>query len=131
MAVSIAHIFGQMQRWTSAPAEGNASDVVLLERFIHQREEAAFAALVARHGPMVLRLCRRILRDAHEAEDAFQATFLILARKASSLKQPTALCSWLYGVARRVALKGARNRSATLPPPRNSMKRCPIHVPIP
>src|SRR5262249_51987880 len=71
---------------------------------------AAFAALVARHGAMVLRQCRCILRDAHTAEDAFQAVFLILARRASSLKQPDALPAWLYGVARRVALK-ARGRA--------------------
>jgi cyanophycinase len=110
MADPVAHVFCQMQRWTSALQDG-ASDAVLLERFIQQRDEAAFVALVARHGAMVLRLCRRILGDAHEAEDAFQAAFLILARKARSLKQPEALAGWLYGVARRVALK-ARTKSA-------------------
>ncbi len=111
MAASIAQVLGQLHCWTS--------DAVLLERFIHQRDEAAFAALVARHGAMVLRLCRRILGDVHEAEDAFQAAFLILARKAHSLKQPDALAAWLYGVARRVALKARgqsnRRRSSTAP----------------
>ncbi len=111
MAASIAQVLSQMQGW--------AADAVLLERYIHQRDEAAFAALVTRHGAMVLRLCRRILGDAHEAEDAFQAAFLILARKAHSLKQPDALAAWLYGVARRVALKARgqsnRRRSAAAP----------------
>jgi RNA polymerase sigma factor (sigma-70 family) len=103
MAASIAHVLSQVPCWTS--------DAVLLERYLHQHDEAAFAALVARHGTLVLRLCRRILGDAHAAEDAFQATFLILARKAHSLKQPDALPAWLYGVARRVALK-ARGRAS-------------------
>jgi len=103
MTGSIAQIFSHLPCWTS--------DTVLLQRYIHQRDEAAFTALVARHGNWVLRLCRRILGDVHAAEDAFQATFLILARKAHSLKQPDALPAWLYGVARRVALK-ARTKSA-------------------
>jgi cyanophycinase len=111
MADPVAQVFCQMQRWTSALQGGDASDAVLLERFIQQRDEAAFVALVARHGAMVLRVCRRILGDAQEAEDTFQAAFLILARKARSLKQPEALPGWLYGVARRVALK-ARTKSA-------------------
>src|SRR5262249_39121591 len=88
-----------------------AADVVLLERFVQRRDEAAFAALVARHGAMVLRSCRRVLGDAQEAEDAFQATFLILARKAPTLRRPDALAGWLHGVARRVALK-ARTKFA-------------------
>lgn len=103
MAASIAQLFGQLPCWTS--------DAVLLHRYVHERDEAAFTALVARHGALVLRLCGRILGDVHAAEDAFQATFLILARKAHALKQPDALPAWLYGVARRVALK-ARTRSA-------------------
>jgi hypothetical protein len=61
------------------------SDDQLLERFALQREEAAFEAILHRHGPMVLGVCRRLLRDAHEADDAFQATFLVLARKAGGI----------------------------------------------
>lgn len=76
MAASIAHLLSHVPCWTS--------DAVLLERYLHQHDEAAFAAVVARHGPMVLRLCRRILGDVHTAENAF----LILTRKAFSLKQP-------------------------------------------
>src|SRR2546425_7786725 len=80
-------------------------DAVLLSRFARGGDESAFAELVRRHGPAVLGACRRILRDGHAAEDAFQATFLLLARKASSLHQPERLASWLYGVACRTAMK--------------------------
>ncbi len=104
MAPSIGQVLSQLHTWTATRAAED-SDAVLLERYIHQRDEAAFAALVARHGAMVLRLCRRVLGDVHEAEDAFQASFLLLARKGHALKQPEALPAWLYGVARRVALK--------------------------
>jgi RNA polymerase sigma factor (sigma-70 family) len=82
-----------------------APDDELVERFAVHREEAAFAALVHRHGPIVLGVCRRVLGDSHAAEDCFQATFLVLARKAGSLKRPEALGPWLYGVATRTALK--------------------------
>src|ERR1700674_4224304 len=77
-------------------------DAVLLHRFTHGHEEDAFAAIVARHGPMVLRVCQRILADSAAAEDCFQATFLVLARKAGSLRRPEALAGWLHGVALRV-----------------------------
>jgi RNA polymerase sigma factor (sigma-70 family) len=79
-----------------------------LERFVSHREETAFAALLARHGPMVLAVCRRVLRDRHRAEDAFQATFLVLARKAGTLRRPETLAAWLYGTARRLALAACR-----------------------
>ena len=81
------------------------SDGGLLERFIARQDADAFEALVRRHGPMVLRVCRRILRDEHAAEDAFQATFLVLARKAPSIAKPGLLANWLYGVAVRAACK--------------------------
>src|SRR5258708_4701918 len=76
----------------------------LLERFIRDHEEAAFEALVDRHGPMVLGLCRRILNDSSDAEDAFQATFLLLVQKASTIRDCESLGNWLFGVAHRVAI---------------------------
>src|SRR5216683_242248 len=85
--------------------DGNATDRQLLHRFATQHEEAAFEMLVERHGPVVLGVCRRVLRHEHDAEDVFQATFLTLARRASSIRKPESLGCWLYGVASRLALK--------------------------
>src|SRR5262249_3540785 len=85
--------------------EGSQVDRHLPQPFPTQRDEIAFSALVRRHGPLVLGVCRRVLHDLHDAEDAFQATFLVLARKASSIRKPQALDSWLYGVAYRLAVK--------------------------
>jgi RNA polymerase sigma factor (sigma-70 family) len=81
------------------------TDSELLARFASRRDEAAFAALLRRHGPMVLGVCRRVLADTHDADDAFQATFLILVRKAGSLSRPELLGNWLYGVAYRTAVR--------------------------
>jgi RNA polymerase sigma factor (sigma-70 family) len=79
------------------------SDRQLLERFVQSRDEGAFAAILDRHGPMLLGLCRRVLSDVHLADDVFQATFLVLARKAGSIRQRDCLAGWLYGVAQRLA----------------------------
>jgi RNA polymerase sigma factor (sigma-70 family) len=88
------------------PTGGDAlTDGQLLARFIASRDEAAFAALVRRHGPMVLGVCRRILRHTQDAEDAFQAAFLVLARKAASVVNRQAVGSWLYRVSCRIALE--------------------------
>ena len=95
------------------------SDRQLLCRFIARRDaagEAAFAALVARHGPMVLHVCRQLLRDHQHAEDAFQAVFLVLARRARSVREPDLLGPWLYGV----ALRTARKANARLARQRNN-----------
>ena len=87
------------------------TDRQLLDQFSCGRDEEAFAELVRRHGPMVLGVCRRVLGDGHAAEDAFQATFLLLVRKSGTLREPDLLASWLYGVACRTAMK-ARARAS-------------------
>src|SRR5437764_10149603 len=86
-------------------AAGGLSDAQLLERFVGARDEAAFEVLVWRHGAMVLGTCRRLLRREQDAEDAFQATFLALVRKAAAIGKREALGGWLYKVAYRVCLR--------------------------
>src|ERR1700722_17644869 len=84
-------------------------DGQLLDRFRTRRDESAFETLVELHGPMVLGLCRRFLRDPRDIEDAFQATFLILVRKAPGIRDGSLLSNWLYGVALRVATRARTN----------------------
>jgi RNA polymerase sigma factor (sigma-70 family) len=109
-----------LRRIAGPPPERDLADRYLLERFVTAQDETAFAALVQRHGPMVLGACRRLLSDAHEAEDAFQATFLVLVHKAGSIDRPESLGPWLHGVAcraaaraRQAARRRARHREAT------------------
>src|SRR5215472_628920 len=83
--------------------EAALTDGQLLERFLANRDETAVEVLVRRYGPLVLGVCRRVLHNAHAAEDAFQATFLVLVRKAPALDRSKPLSSWLYTVAYRVA----------------------------
>jgi RNA polymerase sigma factor (sigma-70 family) len=100
-----------------ADPAGDLTDADLLERFAARRDEAAFAELVARHGPKVFAVCRRVLGHHHLAEDAFQATFLVLARRARSVRPRSAVGGFLYGVARRAALEAlamSRRRKETL-----------------
>ncbi len=106
MAARPEHLLQYIRRLASGPDQ--ASEGELLACFIRLRDQDAFAELVRRHGPMVRTVCRRVLGDAHAAEDCFQATFLVLARKAPAVRHPEALASWLHGVARRVALKCRR-----------------------
>src|SRR5215472_7777377 len=93
----------QLHDILAAPG-GGLTDGQLLARFVASRDEAAFEALVHRHGPMVLAACRRVLGNAHDAEDAFQASFLLLARKGASVVKRDSVGSWLFAVAHRVAL---------------------------
>lgn len=93
----------QIRRLIGSEPLGDATDAQLLEQFRAQQDEAAFTALVQRYGPLVLGVCRRVLHDSHEAEDAFQATFFVLARRAPAIRNPGSLPSWLHGAAVRVA----------------------------
>jgi RNA polymerase sigma factor (sigma-70 family) len=88
-----------------APPGGDQTDGELLAHFVATRDEESFAAMVRRHGPMVLAVCRRLLRHVQDAEDCFQATFLVLARKAATVKNRESVGSWLYAVAYRIALE--------------------------
>jgi RNA polymerase sigma factor (sigma-70 family) len=110
-AESPGDLLQRLPRLWAADAALDLTDGELLERFLGRREETAFAILVQRHGPMVLAVCRRLLADAHSAEDAFQAVFLVLASRSASIRKKDSLASWLHGVARRVALR-ARAQSA-------------------
>ena len=92
-----------LRRWAGAPGERAASDRDLLRRFRERQDEQAFAALLERHGPLVLRVARRVLGNEADAEDVVQATFLVLARKAGSVSWRDDTANWLYAVALRVA----------------------------
>src|SRR5947208_14140445 len=107
----VARVIDHLRSTLLPPGEDSATDGKLLQCFLNQRNDAAFAALVRRHGPMVWGVCRRIVGHEQDAEDAFQATFLILARKAASVVPRQAVGAWLHGVAYHTALK-ARAHSA-------------------
>ena len=117
-------ILQHIRRLVAIETASQASDAALLERFVAQRDESAFALLLKRHGPMVLRLARRLLGQEQDAEDIFQATFLLFARKAGSIRKRQSVSSWLYGVAyhlagrsreQRAHRKAQERRAATMP----------------
>jgi RNA polymerase sigma factor (sigma-70 family) len=98
-------VLQQVRRMVQATPCPDLDDRELLARFLASRDEPAFTALVERHGPMVLAVCRRALRHQQDAEDACQATFLVLARSAGAIRKHAALGSWLHGVAYRLSRK--------------------------
>src|SRR5262245_61521632 len=100
-----------IRRMVEPKQDDRASDQILLERFCTGSDGDAFASLVERHGPLVMGVCSRMLRDIHDAEDVFQATFLVLVRKARAIAKPECLGPWLHGVAYRTALR-ARSQAA-------------------
>ncbi|OAI54577.1 hypothetical protein AYO44_03275 [Planctomycetaceae bacterium SCGC AG-212-F19] len=105
----ISQLVGYLRRLVRMPAGDALTDRLLLERFVACHDEAAFAELVGRHGAMVLGVCHRVLRDDHAAEDAFQAVFLVLARKAGAVGWQDSIASWLYAVAYRTAQRSRAN----------------------
>jgi RNA polymerase sigma factor (sigma-70 family) len=105
MTTAIGTVLCHLRRASLGADDANVGDGELLERFVARRDEAAFAALVLRHGPMVLAVCRQVLQNQADAEDAFQATFLVLVKKAGSIRPRGMVGNWLYGVAHTTALK--------------------------
>jgi hypothetical protein len=108
----------QLRRLFKLGAVGTMTDAQLLDWFISRRDEAAEAAfeeLIIRHGPMVLDVCRRVLHDEHDAEDGFQATFLVLADRARSIVRRGSVGSWLFGVAYRISARARARAARSLP----------------
>src|SRR5580692_7450459 len=95
----------QLRGLVAASYYKTLGDGDLLERFVAERDDWAFKALVRRHGPLVLGVCRRVLGDGPDVDDVFQAAFLVLARKAGSIRRQKSVASWLYGVALRLSRK--------------------------
>jgi RNA polymerase sigma factor (sigma-70 family) len=122
-------LLSHIRSLAGAPTGPEASDRELLHRFATGGDEAAFEILVRRHGPMVLRLGRRLLPGAADAEDVFQATFLLLARKASSVRWYDSIAQWLYGVAYHLAQKSKRAAARRSAHERRAGVRCP-HDPL-
>src|SRR5436190_9777932 len=104
MATRLDSLLRHLRRLVHRPPSTTTTDGALVDDFVRRKDQDAFAALVARHGPMVFGVCRRILRDAHAAEDAAQATFVVLVRRAADIRRPDALAGWLHGTAHRLAL---------------------------
>jgi len=111
MSTTLSFFIRRLRGSMGATHSGGLSDAQLLDRWVALRDEAAFEVLLWRHGPMILGVCRRLLRNAADVEDAFQAVFLLLVRKAAAIRRRESVAAWLYQVAYRVALQ-ARERSA-------------------
>src|SRR5262245_48294968 len=124
-SAQVGAVLRHIRQLAAAREDHELPDHQLLERFAAQRDDAAFAALLKRHGPMVLGVCRSVLHDLHDAEDAFQAAFLLLAQKAGSIHRREAVSAWLYRVAYHLAVRARASaarrrvlekRAVTMPP---------------
>jgi RNA polymerase sigma factor (sigma-70 family) len=120
-----ALLLSHLRRLVEAQGLGPLSDRELLQRFAAQHDEAAFAALLRRHGPMVLRVCQRVLHNGHDAEDVFQATFLVLSRKAAVARWHDSVAGWLHEVAHRLAMKVKTGTARRLARERRCVDRPP------
>ena len=114
MAISMLQEIVKILRRRVLAEQDSVTDAHLLHLYLQTQDEPAFTELVRRHGPMVLAVCRRVLRDHHAAEDAFQATFLVLVRKAEALRWHESIAGWLHEVACRTA-QGAEPACAASP----------------
>src|SRR5579859_5612499 len=103
--VNVSSFLRRLTRGMAAETLTEQSDRQLVDFFLDRRDESAFETLLRRHGPMVYGVCWRVLQQAQDAEDAFQATFLLLAQKLQTVRRRDSLASWLHGVAHRVSLK--------------------------
>jgi RNA polymerase sigma factor (sigma-70 family) len=118
-----------VRRLAGQPRHHDVSDAQLLQRFAAHREEGAFAVLVERHGPLVFNVCRKVLRHEQDAEDAFQATFLVLARNAAAIRKSEAVGGWLYRVAYRIAMKAGGDMAKRRAREREAGNRRPQEAP--
>src|SRR5262245_11219044 len=109
MAELQSHSLDPLRKLLDSQVAKDLTDGELLARFAGQRDESAFAALMSRHGPLVFGVCRHVLDHEHDAEDAFQGTFLVLARKAPTIRRQGSVAGWLYGVAYRLSLKARQS----------------------
>src|SRR5947209_643486 len=108
-SAQVSAVLRYIRKLATARQDHEPPDHQLLGRFIKERDEAAFAVLLRRHGPMVLSVCRSVLHDLHDAEDAFQAAFLLLSQKAGSIHRREAVSGWLYRVAYHLAVRARAN----------------------
>ncbi len=130
-APRLCALLGHLEKLSRGPRQAQRTDRELLEDFAARQDETAFAELVARHGPLVLRVCRRVLHHEQDAEDVFQATFLVLARSVGSIRKQQSLSSWLYGVAYRTSMNAKRSATRRRHHEARSQESKPAAAPSP